>query len=265
MNVKALSLRYFSDSSIYYADPDNPREILPPSLFLCDRISSLTLYDCIVSEIPTGVGGFNNLTQCCLGNVEFEDDTLALFLSQCPLLQRLRLESCDVPQKITISAPHIEDLFIDIVYGLEILTINCPKLRELSLISYTKDLRVNGLLFQELSSEINELYMDRDGTVIEISLHMNLHGANNLSAARRCAVITGTFKLLKRLSIHYFRFLNRLSTIPTTNLLQGLPHLERLFIPGEIDLVRFFYLYFVSYYMLVWSNNQVVIGFGFSI
>ena len=78
-------------------------------------------------------------------------------------------------------------------------------------------------------------------------------------------MITVTFKILKRLSIHYFKFLKRLSNIPTTNLLQGLSHLERLFIPGEIDLVRFFYLYFVSYYMLVWSNNQVVIGFGFSI
>ena len=35
-NVKFLSLHYFLDSSNYYTDSDNPRGILPPSLFLCD-------------------------------------------------------------------------------------------------------------------------------------------------------------------------------------------------------------------------------------
>jgi len=124
-------------------------------------------------------------------------------------------------------------------------------LRELRLFRYRKDLRVNGLLFQELSSEVRELYMDRDGTVIEMTLNVNVHGTNNLWAERR-AVITGTFKLLKYLNIYNFRFLKRLSNIPTTNLLQGLPHLEGLLIPGEIDLVRFFI--YILYYIICWCG-----------
>ena len=89
-NVKVLSLRHLSashlDSLSEYdfkpdTDPNNPRKILPSSIFLCNRLISLTLFDCIVLEIPNGFGGFNHLTYCFFGNVEFRDDSLALFLS----------------------------------------------------------------------------------------------------------------------------------------------------------------------------------------
>ena len=92
-------------------------------------------------------------------------------------------------------------------------------LRELRLFSYRKDLRVNGLLFQELSSEVRELYLDTNGIVIEMPFHVNLHGTNNLWAEKR-VVIMRTFKLLKCLIIYNFKFLKCLINIPNTNLLQ---------------------------------------------
>ena len=131
--MSKTSLRHFStsDPNPDHPDPDpnHPREILPPNLFLCNRLCRLTLFDYIVSEIPTGFGGFKNLTHCCFGNVESRDDSLALFLSQCPFLLVLRLESCVVPETITtISGPHIEVLFLRTTNSVEILTVNYPKL-----------------------------------------------------------------------------------------------------------------------------------------
>ena len=80
--------------------------------------------------------------------------------------------------------------------------------------------------------------MDRDGIVIEMSLNPNLHGTNTFSA-ERCAQITEKFKFLRSLEIDNLRWEDKMN-IPTTNLLQGLPNLESLFIAGAIDLVRIF-------------------------
>ena len=243
-NIKNLYLRHFSASDPYpdqpEPDPNHPREILPPSLFLCNRLCRLTLFDCIVSEIPTGFGGFKNLTRCCFGNVEFRDDTLALFLSQCPFLRVLQLESCVVPENITtISGPYIEVLFLRTTNSVETLTVNCPKLIRFAFFINTNDLRVNGILFKELSPVVTELFMDTDGTVTD----MVMVATNNLWA-EKCAVITETFKFLESLDISKPSREAKLD-IPATMLLQGLPLLERLIIHGAIHLVRnFFILYY---------------------
>ena len=76
--------------SIFYL---HLREIVPPSVFLFNRLRSLTLFEKIVLEIPTRFGGFNHLTHCFFRNVEFRDDTLSLFVSHCPLLKELELVS----------------------------------------------------------------------------------------------------------------------------------------------------------------------------
>ena len=238
-NIKNLYLRHFSASDPYpdkpEPDPNHPREILPPSLFLCNRLCRLTLFDCIVSEIPTGFGGFKNLTRCCFGNVEFRDDTLALFLSQCPFLRVLQLESCVVPENITtISGPYIEVLFLRTTNSVETLTVNCPKLIRFDIFINTNDLRVNGILFKELSSDITELFMNTDGTLND----MVMVATNNLWA-EKCAKITETFKFLKYLNIDNHTTEEKMD-IPTTKLLQGLPNLKSLYIDGGIRLVRIF-------------------------
>ena len=236
-NVQDLSLRHLG--------PLHRREILPPSVFLCNRLSSLTLFDYIITNIPTGFGGFKHLTDCFFRNVKFRDESLALFLSHCPLLQELRLKSCIVPKNSTISSPHIEALTLHIPIDLEILSVNCPKLRKFICISNTNDLSLNGLLFKDVSCDFMELDMDSDGTVIEMSLKPNLHGTNTFSA-ERCAQITEKFKFLRSLEIDNLRWEDKMD-IPTTKLLQGLPRLERLYISGVIDLVRIFLFCIIFY------------------
>ena len=81
-NIETLSILY-----------PHLREIVPPSIFLCNIIRSLTLFDKIVSKIATRFGGFNHLTHCFFHNVEFKDDTLSLFVSHCSLLKELELVS----------------------------------------------------------------------------------------------------------------------------------------------------------------------------
>ena len=228
--VHCVASKNVQDLSLHHLGPLHRREILPPSVFLCNRLSSLTLFDYMITNIPTGFRGFKHLTDCFFRNVKFRDESLALFLSHCPLLQTLHLESCVVPQNITISAPHIEHLSVESPGNpnpVEILTINCPKLRHLWLYRITRDLRVNGLLFKELSLAVTNLYMDSDGP-LEMSLD---HGRNNLWAET-----TGTFKLLTNL----FARNDNIDISPTTEL--GIPHLERMSIYGMICLVRIRFL-----------------------
>lgn len=73
-----------------------------------------------------------------------------------------------------------------------------------------------------------------------MALDLSKDGTNNLSA-ERCAEIIGRFKFLKKLSIGDLR--KRKVHIPTTDLLQGLPHLEHLSIYSMLDLVRSYLLY----------------------
>ena len=84
--------------------------------------------------------------------------------------------------------------------------------------------------------------MDIDGTVTEMALQPR-DATNNLWA-EKCAEITGTFKFLETLEIHKPSREAKMD-IPATKLLQGLPLLDRLIIDGAIDLVRYFFWYYV--------------------
>ena len=152
-----------------------------------------------------------------------------------------------MPENITaICSPRIEKLLLQITNEVDNLTVNCLKLRQLHYFSITNNLRVNGILFKELSSNITELFMDPDGTVVDMELQPT-DGTNNLWA-EKCAEITETFKFLEYLYIDHSTMEEKMD-IPTTKLLQGLPRLQRLYISGVIDLVRIF---FILHYIICW-------------
>jgi hypothetical protein len=126
-----------------------------------------------------------------------------------------------VPQNITISALRIENLVLSPFEPVELLTVNCPRITHL-LISEIKDLRVNGLLFQELSLSVRRLEVQRGRNVIELSLN----GQYRLSAERFLEIM-GTFEFLNQLDIPPLGRQNGMDIYPI-NLLQRLPYLERL-------------------------------------
>lgn len=127
-----------------------------------------------------------------------------------------------------------------------LLNISCPKLRCLEvLISKDfpmEDLRVNGLLFQELSFAVQRLDMQSGSDMIELSLFSAGGKEHNLSAERFLEIM-GRFKSLKMFSVTWFaspssvarqrqRQRQNLLQNPLLNLLQTLPHLQRLALSG---------------------------------
>lgn len=201
---------------------DSPeREIPAPALFSCTRLNTLTLCNYILSDLPNHFPGFNQLTTCTFEYLELTDHSLALFISRCPLLQNLTLFKCIGLQQPAISAPNIADL--KVTEGVEVLIINCPKLSTLQ-VDMIRDLRVNGILFHEISCSIWELDM-QDGSNL-IGLKMESCDVS----AERFTEIMGSFKSLKELVIFVGPFLKseKDKDICLLNVFERLPHLERL-------------------------------------
>eukprot|EP00253_Pinus_taeda_P035108 PITA_35108 len=209
---------------------DSPeREIPPPALFSCTRLVTLTLYNYILSPLPTHFYGFNHLTTCNFNYMELTDQSLAHFVSHCPLLQNFSLHKCVGLQQPTISAPNITDL--EVSDSVEALTVNCPKLNTLK--AYLiKDLRVNGILFHEISCSIWELNMQGGSNLIGLKVESFSKGYN--ISAERFIDIIGSFKLLKLLVVFVGPLLKseKEMDISLLSVFDRLPHLEQLYM-GE--------------------------------
>lgn len=227
--VKNLGLCHSSESVI-----------LVPAIFSCTLLRTLLLSNYIVSHIPLSFSGFNHLTICHFFDIDFRNDSLSRFISHCPRLENLQITNSaefyyrSGPQKLIISAPNITIIAVE-VYNVsrdfepvELLAINCPKLEVFSTnYSFIKDLRVNGLLFKELSFAVQRLEMQCGSNVIGLSQNSTWK-KHNLSAERFLDIMAA-FKLLKKLSVEWVaRWSPNLMKIPLLNLLQTLPRLEHL-------------------------------------
>eukprot|EP00253_Pinus_taeda_P022842 PITA_22842 len=229
-NVQRLTLR---DSPV--------SEIPPPALFSCNFLTELTLFHYNLSHLPTDFSGFSHLITCTLHNIEITDDSLACFISLCPLLQNLKLRRCKGLWKPVISAPSV--IHLDVDYGMEILTVNYPKLITMEAFMI-KDLRVNGVLLHEFSYAVSHLKMQQPGTnLIKLSMELCQTEPNDFSAERFLGIV-GSFKTLKELEICIWSSLKlergKEMLVPFYKLLQRLPNLEGLEIRGTCirELVR---------------------------
>eukprot|EP00253_Pinus_taeda_P015591 PITA_15591 len=234
-NVQRLTLR---DSPV--------SEIPPPALFSCNFLTELTLFHYNLSHLPTDFSGFSHLITCNLHNIEITDDSLACFISLCPLLQNLKLKGCKGLWKPVISAPNVIHLDVDNVihldvdYEMEILTVNCPKLITMKAFMI-EDLRANGVLFHEFSYFVSDLKMQQPGSnLIKLSMELCQRESNDFSAERFLGIV-GSFKTLKELEIGVGSVEGELEIgVPFYKLLQRLPNLEGLEIRGTSirELVR---------------------------
>eukprot|EP00253_Pinus_taeda_P021398 PITA_21398 len=210
------------------------KEIPPPALFFCTHLTTLTLSTSIFTHIPTHSSGFNHLIRCSFVDMELTDDSLAWFASHCPLLQKLEIKYCSGLKKPTISAPNILLLVVWVWDFIEVLTVNCPKIRNIE-VCVVDDLRVNGVFFHELSVGIVALKMQCEINVIGLEMDPTLCGEADNITAQRFVEIVGSFKALKNLEIHVCHPLPEMEkemAFPLISLLQALPHLERLIING---------------------------------
>jgi hypothetical protein len=144
------------------------KEILPPALFSCTRLTTLRLSNYILTHLPPHFSGFNHLMTCSFRGMEFTDESLSRFISHTPFLENLSILDYVGLTKPVISSPNLKHLSIGGV-EMEGFTMNCPKIRTLNLfvgmgpsgnpvLIMIHDLQINGALFHELSFSVYRIF-----------------------------------------------------------------------------------------------------------
>jgi hypothetical protein len=239
----------------------------PEALFSCTALTYLTLNNYILTRIPTQFAGFKHLLKCTFTSIELTDDSLAIFISQCPLLLNLRLLECVGLREPVISALKVTDLALN-VHGLQVLTVKCPKLKNFANLGYfasfpeeheisgrIKDLRANGVSFRELSPAVKSFEMHLGNNLISLLLDLSTRDGGYNCPADRFFQIVGSLKSLKVLDIAFSSLGGpREVAVPILSLLGRLPNLEHFGLKGRPILVRkyfsssFYYCYILTPY-----------------
>jgi hypothetical protein len=123
---------------------------------------------------------------------------------------------------------------------VQVLILNCLKLQTLKIdIIGLRDLKVNGLLFYELSNHIDQLNLDCGSNLVGLSLYENDEIVH--LSIERFVEIMGSFKSLKELDMYAWMLMLKreiLMADPLINLFERLPNIERLHIPVTFLPVR---------------------------
>eukprot|EP01018_Ginkgo_biloba_P013329 Gb_17463 [translate_table: standard] len=208
----------------------------PPALFSCNLLTLLTLQNYILTAFPAHFSGFNHLTLCVLRYVELTDQSLEQLLLHCPLLEKLCLDGCKGLCNPTISAPNLLYLAIDSEMAGELLTVNCPKLIEISLCKSAKNLRIDRILLHEFSSALEYARVLENGDLQVLCLRCGEgQAANAKFSVTRFVEVVGSFKSLKTLSLNIKRYFESETdkVFPLLSILDGLKDLEALFLYGN--------------------------------
>lgn len=93
---------------------------LPSSLYLCDKLSHLELFNCLLKP-PLGFNGFKILTSLDLQHITMDQDVFEDLIHRCPLLERLTLMNFEGFANLKIHAPKltffdIGGVFEDVVF-----------------------------------------------------------------------------------------------------------------------------------------------------
>jgi hypothetical protein len=232
------------------------REIpAPEALFSCTALTLLTLNNYILTSIPTQFAGFKHLLNCTFTSIELTDDSLAIFISQCPLLLKLRLWECVGLREPVISALKVTHLITQTCHGMQVCTVKCPKLKNYRKLGRLKDLRANGVSFRELSSAVKSFEMHLGNNLISLLLDLSTRDGGYNCSADRFFQIVGSLESLKVLNIEFWSLVgSREVALPILSLLGRLPNLEHFGLKGRPILVRkyfsssFYYCYILTPY-----------------
>lgn len=246
-NVQHLTL---CDSPDINRDSDSytPVMEMSPALFSCTRLTTLRLSHYKLTNLPSHFSGFNHLIACSFKDTEFTDNSLSNFISHSPFLQTLTLRFYVGLTKPVISAPNLTHFSIHRRRRgkLEVLTLNCPKLRNVEMeLSSIRDLRINGVLFPELSHLVSKIKMQRGSNVTELSLDLTYVETLQVSVERIVEII-GDFKTLKKLDIDDWWGRQNQMVVLVDNLLERLPGLaaagEQHVLSGKARNILFYLL-----------------------
>jgi hypothetical protein len=103
---------------------------LPSCLFLCENLTHLELFNCLLKP-PSEFKGFKNLKSLDLQHITIYQDVFEELVSSCPVLERLTLMNFDGFSCLNIKAPNLQ--FFDI--GGVFADVNFENTFHLSLVS----------------------------------------------------------------------------------------------------------------------------------
>eukprot|EP01018_Ginkgo_biloba_P013325 Gb_05641 [translate_table: standard] len=217
---------------------DAPSELCENSLkgLQCGWVTDVYSLNVVARAFPAHFSGFNSLTFCELFEVQLTDKSLEQLLSHSPLLKELCLDCCQGLCNPTISAANLLSLTADFEMAGELLTLNCPKLREISLLN-TKNLRIDRIPLHEFSPALESARVLDNGDLKELYLCCGEgQGSNAKFSEIRFVDVVGSFKSLKTLSLNIKRdFESETDQVfPLPSLLEELQDLEVLFLNGKI-------------------------------
>ncbi|XP_058192017.1 F-box/FBD/LRR-repeat protein At1g13570-like [Rhododendron vialii] len=85
---------------------------LPSSLYSCLQLRHLKLHSCILKP-PPGFEGFARLISLDLCDVAIADDILSSLISNCPLLEDLRLQSSNSLHSLEVAGPNLRKVLCE--------------------------------------------------------------------------------------------------------------------------------------------------------
>eukprot|EP00253_Pinus_taeda_P035224 PITA_35224 len=137
---------------------------IPTSLFSCDCLTYLDLTR-FEFKLPSCFSGFRYLRTCFLTDVHIIDDMLEQLAAKCPLLEKLRVLSCSMRlNNLKISAPSLKYFnFSGNRHEKSLtLTVNCPKLRIVTIHNCPSRLKLELNSCRELHFSTTELHVLKD-------------------------------------------------------------------------------------------------------
>ncbi|CAK7326457.1 unnamed protein product [Dovyalis caffra] len=126
-----LSTKGIQDFTLDFSSEYPAYHKLPSYLFTCLQLRYLKLCSCIFKP-PPSFNGFSKLISIQFQGVHFDAEFLKDFISNCPLLERLKLHSCVEISCLEINAPNLKLLHYISAYKC-ICFKNAPLLAELSI------------------------------------------------------------------------------------------------------------------------------------
>ncbi|GAU17948.1 hypothetical protein TSUD_330730 [Trifolium subterraneum] len=85
---------------------------MPSIVFSCKKLTNFKVGGYILS-IPPNFSGFKRLLTLHLESVKFKPNTLESLISRCPILEKLKIETCNGFEYFDISAPTLKVLWLD--------------------------------------------------------------------------------------------------------------------------------------------------------
>jgi hypothetical protein len=140
--------------------PSSGRVRVPSSLFSCDCLTFLKIENFEI-KVPSYFSGFRFLRTCILSFFHNIDDILEQIAAKCPLLENLRVVSCYVVRlnHVEISALNLKYLNFSGNHYISSLTLNCPKLMNVTIHDSPSMLRLELNSCRDLHFSTTELHL----------------------------------------------------------------------------------------------------------